>query len=396
MLFNFNDLSSLLLIFFFHGVVMSCLLLVQGRDSQPQASRWLGAFIGLCTLYITPWMLGFAGWYAHDIYSDILFYLPLQHLYLLGPLLWFYTQSLFQPQFRLTRQRALHLLPAALYVGYIALGGLADLFWEEPRFYADGRDKDYKLWYQVTGLLHMVGYLVLCIRTYRAAQRKLDAEVSFADALRLRWVNRYLWIFAIMQSLRLIFLLALPVWSKFGDQGWYHLIFSLLFYYISIQGFGHSQRSYSLPLPESLPTLAPSPKEKKEPATKVLQPEWKSSLQEKLEQDKLYANPQLTLAMLAQSVGLSTHHVSATINQSFGINFNDWVNGYRVEAVQEAIRQGKHEQFTLLSLALDNGFNSKSTFNRVFKKHTGVTPAQFVAQQGSPQVTFPETSGPKS
>lgn len=373
---------------------MSVLLIAQSRDSIHRASRWLGAFIAVCCLYISPWMFGFAGWYTRDFYADILFYLPLQHLFLLGPLLWFYTQSLFQPQFRLTRQLALHLVPAGLYILYIAVGGVADLFLEEPQFYADGRDKDYKLWYQVTGLLHMVGYLVLCIRTYQAAQRKLDAEVSFADALRLRWVNRYLWIFAIMQSLRLIFLLVFPVWSQFGNQGWYHIVFSLLFYYISLQGFGHSQRNHPLPVPESIPPPDPTPpkEEKKDSAARNLQPEWKSSLQEKLERDKLYEDPQLTLAMLAQSVGLSIHQVSATINQSFGINFNDWVNGYRVEAVKDAIRRGQHQQFTLLSIALEKGFNSKSTFNRVFKKHTGLTPAQFVSQQGSKS----EEMSPKS
>ena len=62
------------------------------------------------------------------------------------------------------------------------------------------------------------------------------------------------------------------------------------------------------------------------------------------------------------------------------MNFNDFVNEKRAEAVIEKLKNGEHISNTLLSIALDCGFNSKTTFNRAFKKHTGITPKQFIAK----------------
>ena len=62
------------------------------------------------------------------------------------------------------------------------------------------------------------------------------------------------------------------------------------------------------------------------------------------------------------------------------MNFNDFVNQFRVAAIKERLAQGEHLQFTLLAIALECGFNSKATFNRVFKKWEGKTPGQYVAE----------------
>ena len=62
------------------------------------------------------------------------------------------------------------------------------------------------------------------------------------------------------------------------------------------------------------------------------------------------------------------------------MNFNDFVNQKRVEAIIKQLNQGAHISNTLLSIALDCGFNSKTTFNRAFKKETSITPKQFIEQ----------------
>ena len=62
------------------------------------------------------------------------------------------------------------------------------------------------------------------------------------------------------------------------------------------------------------------------------------------------------------------------------MNFNDYINAHRVEAVKEAIRNGSSKELTLLAIALDCGFNSKTTFNRAFKKHSGISPKSFLQQ----------------
>ncbi len=89
---------------------------------------------------------------------------------------------------------------------------------------------------------------------------------------------------------------------------------------------------------------------------------------------KPYLDPTLRLTQLAERMEVNTSILSAVINQHYQRNFNDYVNAYRVHEVQLRMKDPEYEQLTLLGLALESGFNSKSTFNAVFKKTTGLTP----------------------
>ena len=100
-------------------------------------------------------------------------------------------------------------------------------------------------------------------------------------------------------------------------------------------------------------------------------------LLEFMEKEKPYLNPKLTLTELAHSLTISTNHLSQIINQYEQVNFHDFVNKYRVEEFIQKVQSNKN--FSLLAHALDSGFNSKSTFNGVFKKFKSVTPSQFIA-----------------
>lgn len=92
-----------------------------------------------------------------------------------------------------------------------------------------------------------------------------------------------------------------------------------------------------------------------------------------------YLNPGLSLAELADGIAIPSHQLSRLINDHFGKNFFDYVNAYRIEAFKAHIERGDHASRTILSLALDAGFNSKTAFNRAFKKHTGMTPRDFLS-----------------
>ena len=73
--------------------------------------------------------------------------------------------------------------------------------------------------------------------------------------------------------------------------------------------------------------------------------------------------------------------LSMVINKGFGMNFNDWVNKYRLEEIKSLFEKGEHKRQTLLSIAFECGFNSKATFNRAFKKSTGLTPREWLSRQ---------------
>lgn len=96
------------------------------------------------------------------------------------------------------------------------------------------------------------------------------------------------------------------------------------------------------------------------------------------EKEQVYLQPDLSLDILSNKLGISKSYLSALINQTTNKNFYHFVNTYRVEHLITLFKDQKNKEFTILSLAYDSGFNSKSTFQSFFKKIKGVTPTQFI------------------
>lgn len=97
-----------------------------------------------------------------------------------------------------------------------------------------------------------------------------------------------------------------------------------------------------------------------------------------IEHTKPYLNSNMSLQNLADATHLSKHRVSELLNSSLGMSFYEIINEYRVKEVIRLINEGKHQDHKLLHLAELAGFNSKATFNRIFKKTTGKTPSQYI------------------
>lgn len=95
-----------------------------------------------------------------------------------------------------------------------------------------------------------------------------------------------------------------------------------------------------------------------------------------LESKKLYRNSALTLTSLAEEVGLTRHQLSELINRQSGKNFYEFINQFRVKDVCVTLRE-EEKVGNILAIAMDAGFSSKSTFNNIFKKITGMTPSQY-------------------
>lgn len=91
-----------------------------------------------------------------------------------------------------------------------------------------------------------------------------------------------------------------------------------------------------------------------------------------------YLNPELTLRSLAGEVNMHPNQLSWLLNEGFGKNYNEFINHYRVEAFKQLARDSSSANLTIMSIAYDCGFNSKTVFNTYFKKETGITPKQFL------------------
>lgn len=397
MLFDFSFKSSTLLIFFFHGLVFTFLLLVKGFQQNNSANKWLSVFTFFSTLYITPFMLGYAGWYSGGIYRNILFYIPFQQLLLLPPVLFFYIRSLLDQSFRFQKKHLIHFIPAFFYNLYSIVIFIADQWlMDSAYFYADGKDKDFAPWYQVAGFVSLTFYLFASLAVYRKYRSLSYAILSFADSVLFKWAQRFLIAFILLIGLRALFFILNPEWAAFGRKFWYYLCFSVLFYYISISGYVNSILSatsflvFTNPEKENqLPTLHETTETKNIPPDtdhEVLADivEWKNRIAVLMKEQRLYENPLLTIGDLANRLNTHSKKISQVVNQGFGMNFNDFVNTYRIEEVIKKMDAGEADSQTLLGIAYDAGFNSKSTFNRAFKRLKLLTPKEYVEKKDKP------------
>ncbi|MEM1220668.1 MAG: helix-turn-helix domain-containing protein, partial [Bacteroidota bacterium] len=346
---------------------------------------WLATFVVLGGFYLCPFMLGYAGWYSGGTYRTFMFFVPFQQLFLIGPVLFFYVKALLDKDFQLSRTDLIHFLPAALYLLYSLVVFVGDVFlFEEYYFYADGRDKDLAFWYQMAGLVSMLFYLLLSLRYYWNYRKISVQEVSFADAIAFNWIQHFAIAFSLILLLRVLFFILNPEWGQFGSKYWYYLCFSVLLQYISISGYNNTVRATIKMPADSLVDWEPVEEMETPPSPlegdQDILSNWKPKINDLFEAEKLHQNPSLTLTDLATLLNTNRSIVSKAINQEFQMNFNDFVNEKRAAAVIQKLRAGEHAQNTLLGIALDCGFNSKTTFNRAFKKHTMLTPQQFINQ----------------
>lgn len=100
-------------------------------------------------------------------------------------------------------------------------------------------------------------------------------------------------------------------------------------------------------------------------------------LEELMKFKKLYRNPNLNLALAANQLGISACYLSNIINSVLEISFTDYINNYRIKDIKNYLHSQHYVHYSILSLGLEAGFNSKSTFYNSFKKYVGMSPSEY-------------------
>jgi AraC-like DNA-binding protein len=96
-----------------------------------------------------------------------------------------------------------------------------------------------------------------------------------------------------------------------------------------------------------------------------------------MEEKKPYLDRDLNIQDLSEMTGIQRHHITQVLNEKHGKNFFTFINEYRVKDVISRFGNPENDKFTILAIAYDSGFNSKTTFNSIFKSQTGMTPSQY-------------------
>jgi AraC-like DNA-binding protein len=423
MLFQFGAHSSLLLPFVVPGVAATLWLLGRALRRGALPDALLALLIGLPTLTIAQWMLGYAGWYdSHDWHSTFMFYVPWQLNLLLGPAYYLYFRSLTNQEFRLFSRAWWHLLPGLFKVGLFVVAIAYDLLWVRvvraqplPAHFGTKGAAAVVLDALNTPLAYLI-FVQLPIYTwwvlvdYRRYRRYLNDNFSDAERLRFAGLRQLLLIQVLTQVLSLLFTILDAVFDFGYAEAWYYFVLRGLFIYgliaIGIQAnyaaatsplrfepsapasvdeeeAASTLASGQAPAVEAASTVAEmpvaAPRRAAEPA--ALAPELlplRDKLLDLMQKAQPWLEPELTLTELALRLRTNSALLSKVINAGCGQNFNDFVNTYRVQEAQRKLADPRFAHYSLVGVALESGFNSKSTFNRVFKKLLGQAPSEVV------------------
>ena len=391
MLFEFNLYSCLPLLFFFHILVYCALFFLRSFKQSDYAARLMAWFLLVAALLIVPFMTGFAGWYDNQPYRDILFFTPFVHNLAIGPLLYFYIRAIFNYNFRIKGKLWLHLVPAIAYLFINSGFSLTDIFYFNTYTLTNEyEDPDFANWYTVLSTLSIFIYLFLSIRYYNQYKRYTIFTTSFADQANLKWLQNFLFAFALL-SIMPVIRIVLSNFSfyerlRYFGPWHYYVGFAIVVYYIAINAYNTMHPAlrkiqFEPKLLFDFDTIT-----QEDTVHKALSqiPDQKADLIKNelillMETQLLFERPDLTLNEVAKKLGTNTVTLSRVVNQQFELNFNDYINQYRVNAVIKRIALPEFKNQTLLAIAFDAGFNSKATFNRAFKKFTDKNPKEFLS-----------------
>jgi len=106
--------------------------------------------------------------------------------------------------------------------------------------------------------------------------------------------------------------------------------------------------------------------------------QYKQELRTLMSEKEPYLDSELTLRVLAEKMNIPPNHLSQLLNEGFGKNFSEYINSYRLETFKSKVADSSLQHLTILGLAYESGFNSKTVFNTFFKKIEGITPKAWV------------------
>ncbi len=223
-------------------------------------------------------------------------------------------------------------------------------------------------------------WFYILLRDYK---NKLNTSTSNKEKIHLDWLNLlfYMWL--------LIAVVLVPLSSlTVGRTGFSNTTLKLamevanVFFFFVVGYYGFKQTSVFSNLELKSPALKETGKYERSGLSSADAKSYHQRLLTLMEQKKPYLNGDLNAAELAELLRISVNHLSQILNQEQHQNFFDFVNSYRVEEVKVKMKDERFSHLTLLALALESGFNSKSSFNTVFKKLTGEPPSKYLKSAG--------------
>lgn len=347
------------------GIILG-INLWRGDYPRKKANRWLAALLFFFAYRLITEVL-----LSIDVihYKTWLYHAFLEYNWIYGTLIFFYIRTYINADFQFQRKDWLHFLP-------VGIEFIMSNYVKTQNFYWDGTreslswlgEKAYVLWMHTPFQVIVTGGLILF---YLWQSKKLLSNYTTENTKPVqtedvRWLNLILRLYLMFIVLVIVLALIDYVFFDYAFSPFHHLPTYIglagITYWLGLQGFARKNAPI---LTQTKPQQAFPEDDLKAILT---------NLQQAMEAGKLYKNPTLTLAELANHLKVKPYQLTQVLNRSLQKSFSDYVNEFRVEAVREMVNSPSHENYTLLAIAYEAGFNSKASFNRIVKKITGKSP----------------------
>ncbi|MBO3116446.1 AraC family transcriptional regulator [Winogradskyella sp. DF17] len=325
------------------------------------------------------------GWYNEFRTTKINYFL-INIAYALGPLIYLYVKSITQSDFKFKKVYWWYFSPAIAFVFYRLSIFTYDAL--QPGF-SDTQNGVLKIELDetyvqtISGFIEtpfMLLFLAFTFQLFYNYRKKIKQYFSNTYKLELNWILSFLIIFSILFLYGTIQDIVGSFFTdlNYEERWWLNLLMALATLYVGVKGyFTDTTKLNTLDFSFSPKSIA-IPDEHGDQTKESISRSDIDKVKALMDNDKAYLNPELNLSDLAKMAQMSRAQLSETINSGFNKNFNDFVNEYRVEAFKNMLKEKKHQQLSLLGIAQECGFNSKATFNRVFKKITHHSPTEYL------------------
>jgi AraC-like DNA-binding protein len=223
-------------------------------------------------------------------------------------------------------------------------------------------------------LIQISVYFYKMIKILRHHKKKIKEVYSTIDKINLDWLKFIIFVQAVIWP---ISFLAEVIGGDSETWNFVWLLISVIIYVMGYKGFKQPEIFSGI--------LSEDESEQKQVKTKYERSalkeekaeEYFEKLTEFMKNEKPYLENNITLPDLSKRLKLSTHHLSQIINEKLDLNFYEYINSFRIESAKKLLKDPDSQNFTIVAIAYESGFNSISSFNSVFKKYTGQTPSQY-------------------
>ncbi len=370
---------------FFIGVFLAFFLqfLLLTKKNKTMSDKILAIWMFLIGFHLFSYCIYYLGyWDTYPHLVGIHHWVPLLH----GPFLYLYIIFSLRSNQHFRRNDFLHLVPALLTFLYMCR---FYFFYttEEKVMVNNGEIDDFSIFMYISLIAFIISGITYSILSYRLLnkhRRLIDENFSYDENIDLNWLKYFIWGIGIIFLTGTIISLireVLAIELSFNLDLIFYTEITLFIVFLGYFGIRHVGIFSDN---ENLSDKIVEPKKQGEYKKSGLDEDVAESSHQDLlkimQEHKPFLQPKLTLAKLAEFLDLSVNHVSQIINQYENMNFYDFVNRYRVKEFKEKIKNSESRNYSILGIALDCGFNSKSSFNQVFKKTTGKTPSEYMKE----------------